>query len=60
MFPKIKNITDFISTVNLISIIGRKAHDVRDNLFYDCYARVVYSSGHSIVVLNMQEQEKKI
>lgn len=60
MFPQIKNISDFICTVNLVNVIGRKAHNVRDNLFYDCYSRVVYSSGHAVVILDHKKLEAKL
>ena len=44
------NIVDFVETVRVMDILGRKAHDVRYNLWYDCNGRIIYSTGHALAV----------
>lgn len=40
---------DFIEWFRVKHIFGRKAEQGRNNLKYDKYERIIYSSGHSIV-----------
>lgn len=47
----VKNINDFVETIRVVDILGRRAHDVRYNLWYDCDGRVLYSTGHVLAVL---------
>ncbi len=37
--------------IKVAGIIGRRAYNIRDNLLYDYNARLVYSIGHTFVVL---------
>lgn len=46
-----RNVSNFSSIIKVVGIIGRRACNVRDNLLYDYNARVVYSVGHTFVVL---------
>ena len=46
-----RSISNFVSMIKVVGIIGRRACNVRENLLYDYSARVVYSVGHTFVVL---------
>jgi hypothetical protein len=50
----VKNITDFVETIQLVNIVGRRAHDVRYNLWYDNTLRILYSSGHTVAILKLK------
>lgn len=42
----------FIEDFKIIDIFGRKADQVRNNIKCDKYNRIIYSSGHSIIINN--------
>jgi hypothetical protein len=50
----VKNITNFIETIRVLDIVGRRAHDVRYNLWYDSKLRILYSTGHAVVLLKLK------
>ena len=39
----------FVNKIKLIEVIGRQAHDVRNNIYYDSKGRVLYSTGATVV-----------
>ena len=41
----------FLQAIRINDVIGRRAVDVRSTLSYDKGGRIVYPSGHAVVVL---------
>lgn len=50
-------ITDPEIALDLETVIGRKAFNVRNNLFYDFYDRIVYSTGNLLVMLDPKVED---
>jgi hypothetical protein len=46
--------------LKLQSIIGRKAHNRRNNLFYDYDERLIYVAGCNLVITTLEEEEEEV
>lgn len=49
----------FIEWFRVRHIFGRRAEQVRSNLKYDKYNRIIYSSGHSVVIVEGDSNNKE-
>lgn len=49
---------DFIEWFRVRCIFGRRAEQVRNNLKYDKYDRIIYSSGHAVLVIDPETAQK--
>jgi len=57
---KVKNVDDTKNPeveLKLQSIIGRKAFDRRNNLFYDYDERLIYIAGCNLVITTLEDED---
>lgn len=41
----------------MINIIGRNSYNLRSNLWYDYNQRIIYHSGHAVVILRSEDEK---
>lgn len=47
------------SPLRLHNIIGRKAYGIRNNLKADQRGRIIYHSGHAVVIADLESKKKE-